>query len=128
MSNNARDAGYDDLLDAIEREEGYYLESPSGRGWLPPRTIDPETGERSLEPTPLPEAGEIETVTVTQIPIPDFGDDAPYAVAIASFGPVRLTGQVRGIDPEDVEIDMAVGVGVDRTKTTGDRLLVFDPR
>lgn len=126
--SDARDAGYDDLLDAIEEGEGYYLESPSGRGWLPPREIDPETGETDLEEKPLPEGGEIETVTVTQVPIPDFGDDAPYAVAIASFGPVRLTGQVRGVDPEDVEIGMPVEAAVDRTETTGDRLLVFRPR
>ena len=128
MSDDARDAGYDDLLDAIEVGEGYYLESPSGRGWLPPREIDPETGEVDLERKPLPEGGEIETVTVTQVPIPDFGDDAPYAVAIASFGPVRLTGQVRGVDPEDVEIGMPIEADVDRTETTGDRLLVFRPR
>ena len=128
MSDDVRDAGYDDLLDAIEEGEGYYLESPSGRGWLPPREIDPETGETDLEEKPLPESGEIKTVTVTQVPIPDFSDDAPYAVAIASFGSVRLTGQVRGVEPEDVEIGMLVEVGVDRTETTGDRLLVFHPR
>lgn len=51
-----------------------------------------------------------------------------FAFAIASFGPVRLTGQVRGINSEDVEIGMPIEVGVDRTETTGDRLLVFHPR
>ena len=54
------DAGFDEWLAAIDDGEGYYLESPSGEGSLPPRRICPHSGSTDLEEEPLPEAGEIE--------------------------------------------------------------------
>ncbi|MEF8813174.1 MAG: OB-fold domain-containing protein [Halovenus sp.] len=122
-----RDTGYDDFLDAVEAGEPYYLESPSGNGWLPPRQVDPETGEGDLTEEPLPDTGEILTMTVTNVAGPSFADDAPYVVAVAQFGPVRLTGQVRGMDHDDVEIGQEVEISVDRNETEGERLVVFEP-
>ncbi|PSQ49515.1 nucleic acid-binding protein [Halobacteriales archaeon SW_7_65_23] len=122
-----RDSGYDDFLDAVEENEPFYLRGPSGNGWLPPRIRDPVTGERGLEEEPLPDTGEILTMTTVHVSGPSFADDTPYVVAIAEFGPVRMTGQVRGVDPDDVEIGQSVEIGVDRTETTGERLVVFDP-
>jgi len=52
-----RNIGYDDFLDAVEAGEPYYLESPSGNGWLPPLSVDPETGARELTEQPLPDTG-----------------------------------------------------------------------
>ena len=127
MRYDARDSGYDDFLDAVEAGEAYYLESPSGNGWLPPRECDPETGEDELVERELPEAGEILTHTTTFVAGPDFVDDTPYVVAIASFGPVRITGQMRDVDPEDVEIGQEVTLGVGRSDTTDDRFVVFYP-
>ncbi|WP_436935058.1 Zn-ribbon domain-containing OB-fold protein [Halovenus marina] len=124
--SDARDAGYDDFLDAVEEGDPFYLQG-DGDGWLPPREFDPETGERGLSQEPLPETGEILTCTTTYVASPDFVDDAPFVVAVADFGPVQMTGQVRGVDPEDVEIGDEVTPAVDETETTGDRLLVFDP-
>lgn len=120
-------AGFDDFLDAVEEGEPYYLESPSGNGWLPPRQCDPETGEADLTEEPLPDTGEILTHTTTYVSGPDFADDAPYVVAIASFGPVRITGQMRDVDPENVEIGQTVEIGVERSETQNDRLVVFYP-
>jgi uncharacterized OB-fold protein len=125
MSYDARDDGYDDFLDAVEDGEPYYLESPSGNGWLPPRNCDPETGETDLVEKPLPETGEVLTQTTTHVSGPTFADDAPYVVAVASFGPVNITGQMRGVD--DVEIGQQVTLGIDQTETTGDRVIVFRP-
>jgi uncharacterized OB-fold protein len=122
-----RDAGYDDWLDAVEAGEPYYLESPSGNGWLPPREIDPETGERELSEKPLPETGEILTFTITNVAGPSFADDAPFVVAVVQFGPVRVTGQVRGIDHEDVEIGQDVTLSVGENETEGERVIVFEP-
>ncbi len=129
MSDDERvpDAGYDDWLDAAENGEPYYLESPSGNGWLPPREFDPETGERELSEEPLPESGEILTSTITNVAGPSFADDAPYVVAVAQFGPVRITGQVRGVDHEDVEIGQEVELSVGVNDTEGERLVVFEP-
>lgn len=127
MKYDARDNGYDDFMDAVEDGEPFYLESPSGNGWLPPRACDPETGEEELVEEELPETGEILTHTTTYVSGPDFADDAPYVVAIASFGPVNITGQMREVDPESVEIGQEVEIGVERTQTLDERVLVFYP-
>ncbi|PSP90121.1 nucleic acid-binding protein [Halobacteriales archaeon QS_4_69_34] len=127
-TDNARDEGYDDLLDAVADGEGYYLECPAGHGWLPPRRVCSECGARELAEEPLPESGTVETHTTIAVPTPRLADDAPFVTALADFGPVRLTGQLREIDPEDVETGLSVGVDVGESVTTGDRVLVFRPR
>lgn len=126
MRDDVRNDGYDDFLDAVEAGEPHYLESPSGNGWLPPRRIDPETGERDLTEKSLPETGEILTSTITNVAGPSFDDDTPYVVAIAEFGPVRITGQVRGIDHEDVAIGQEVTIDIG-TNERDERLVVFEP-
>jgi uncharacterized OB-fold protein len=122
----ARDGPYDDLLDAIETGDGYYLECEHGHGWLPPRRICPECGSRELTEEPLPESADVASYTEIAVAAPSWADDAPYVTAIADFGPVRMTGLLR--NAEDPEIGMAVGVEVDERVTTGDRAIVFRPR
>ncbi|MHB9285764.1 Zn-ribbon domain-containing OB-fold protein [Halobacteriales archaeon Cl-PHB] len=124
----ARDEAYDDLLDAIEDGESYYIECENGHGWLPPRRICPECGSRELAEEPLPDAGEIETFTTITVAAPEFSDDTPYVTALADFGPVRITGMVEDVDPDDVETGMVVGLDVDERETNDKRLLVFRPR
>jgi len=125
--SDARDAGYDDFLDAVEAGEPYYLESPSGNGWLPPREVDPETGERELVEKDLPETGEILTYTITNVAGPSFADDTPYVVAVAEFGPVNVTGQIRGVDHDEVDIGDEVALSVGRNETEDERVVVFEP-
>ncbi|WP_255194460.1 Zn-ribbon domain-containing OB-fold protein [Natronobeatus ordinarius] len=126
--SDARDAGYDDWLEAVEEGEPYYLECPEGHGSLPPRRVCPDCGATDLEETPLPAAGEIATFTITHVPTPSFADDAPYVVGVADFGPVRITGQVVGVDPTAVETGTAVELEVATSETTGDRVLALRPR
>jgi hypothetical protein len=125
--SDARNAGFDDFLDAVEAGEPYYLEGPEGDGWLPPRRIDPATGSDELTERPLPETGTIVTHTQTHVASPDFTGDAPYVVAVVDFGPVRVTGQLRGIDADEVDIGQSVGIAVGRSETTDERLIVFEP-
>lgn len=127
MNYETRDGGFDDFLDAVEDGEPYYLESPSGNGWLPPREVDPETGSRDLVETELPETGELLTHTTTFVAGPEFADDAPYVVAVVDFGPVSITGQMRDVEPDDVEIGQEVEIGVEQTETRDDRVIVFYP-
>jgi uncharacterized OB-fold protein len=127
MSEDVRDVGYDDFLDAVEAGEPYYLESPSGNGWLPPKDVDPETGERELVEKDLPTTGEVLTYTITNVAGPSFADDTPYVVAVAEFGPVNITGQVRGMDHDDVEIGQEVELSVGRNETADERVVVFEP-
>ena len=105
-----RDGGYDDWLDALEEGEGYYLESPDGYGSLPPRRVCPHTGSTDLSTEPLPNVGSLETFTEVHVPTPRFQDDAPYVTAIADFGPVRLTGVLRGVDPNDGTLETGLEV------------------
>ena len=122
------DAGFDEWLDALERDDPYYLECPAGHGSLPPRRVCPDCGDPILEQRPLPDVGEIKTFTVTHVPTPSFEEDAPYAAAIADFGPVRLTGQVVGVDVENVENGLTVQPDVHVSETSGERLIAFRPR
>ncbi len=123
----ARDGGYDDLLDAIENGEPYYLECPEGHGSLPPRHVCPHCGASELSQEDLPETGEVVAHTVVHVPTPRFLDDAPYVTAVVDYGNVRLTGQVRDMEPQDVENGLSVTIGVGRTETDEERVLVFEP-
>jgi len=127
MSPEMRHNGYDNLLDAIEDGEGYYLACPEGHGSLPPRRVCPECGSRDLTDEPLPDAGEVVAATTVSVPGPKFADDAPYVTAIVDFGPVRLTGVVRGTD-EEPGPGFVVGVDVEETATEGERVVTFRPR
>ena len=124
----ARDEGFDDFVDAVAEGEGYYLECDSGHGSVPPRRVCPDCGSSDLTETPLPDAGELRTYTVTHVATPSFSEDTPYVTAIASFGPVRITGQLREADPEELERGMPVELTTARSATTDRRLLAFDPR
>lgn len=125
--DGVRDAGFDDFLDALADGDGYYLACADGHGSLPPRRACPHCGRTDLTEEPLPETGDVATHTQVHVPTPAFADDAPYVDAVVDFGPVRLTGQVLA-DPADVEVGLPVEPGVGETATTGERLLVFEPR
>lgn len=133
MSDDAepvRDAGFDDWLDAAGEGEPYYLECEDGHGSLPPSRVCSEPGcdSTDLEERPLPEAGETESVTVVSVPTPAFEDDAPFALAVADFGPVSLTGQVRGIGPEEAEIGATVELELATPDSKErDRVVAFRP-
>jgi len=119
-----RDAGYDDLLDAIEADEPYYLACPADHGSLPPRRVCPDCGATDLEERPLPEDGTVVTHTVVRVAAPAFEGDVPYVTAIADFGPVRLTGLLRDIRPEEAETGVAVAPDTGEN-AAGDRVLVL---
>ena len=128
MSDRSRNGGYDDWLDAIVEGQGYYIECENGHGWLPPRRVCPTCQSQQLSEVVLPESGEIATYTTVYVATPQFEDDAPYVTAVVDFGPVSITGIVRGVDSEDVETGDVVDIDVGSRETTGDRAVVFRPR
>ncbi|WP_137287521.1 Zn-ribbon domain-containing OB-fold protein [Halorussus salinisoli] len=127
-AERVRDEGFDDFLDAIESGEGFYLDCPEGHGSLPPRRVCPHCGATDLEEVALPETGEIETFTTVHVASPEFADDAPYVTAVAAFDGVRLTGIVRGIDSEEIDVGTEVTPEVGGTETADERVLVFRAR
>jgi len=125
MTREYRDDGYDDLLEAIEVGEGFYLSCENGHGYLPPRRVCPDCGSTAIEETPLAESGEVVTRTVVHVPSPQFADDAPYATLVAEFGPVRVTGIV--LDAEAApDVGDPVRPVVETSETREDRLLAFE--
>ncbi|WP_254764239.1 Zn-ribbon domain-containing OB-fold protein [Natrinema marinum] len=126
-ADNVTDSGFDEWLADAEEDAAYFLECDNGHGSLPPRRVCPDCGSTDLEELALPEAGEIQTFTVTHVPTPAFEEDAPYATAIADFGPVRITGQVVGVDPATVETGLEVELEISISETTGERVIGFRP-
>jgi hypothetical protein len=127
MSYEADDEGFTEWRDALDTDEPYYLECENGHGSLPPRRVCPRCGSRDLSEQSLPETGSVETFTAVHIAPPQFVDDVPYVTAIASFGPVQITGVLRGVDHEDVESGLAVTPTVETTETKYEPLVVLRP-
>ncbi len=76
----------------------------SGKTYFPKRLIDPETGDTEQETVKLPETGKIVTFTVIRIAPPQWGDESPYALAVAELTDgTRLMAQVTDCDVEKVE-------------------------
>lgn len=119
--------GYDDLLGAVADGQPYYLRCPEGHGSLPPRRVCPRCGRDGLEEAPLADTGRVETFTVVHVATPQLVEDVPYVSAIARFEPVRVTGFLRGIEPEAVTVGLEVALSVGTTETTGERVLVLRP-
>jgi hypothetical protein len=131
----ARDAGYDDWLDGLAAGEARYLACPAGHGSLPPRRTCPACGDPDLTERALPASGTVESYTVVHVPTPAFEGQAPYTSAVADFGPVRLTGLVRGEREGDgidatpaIEVGTTVAATVGENPTTGGRVVVLRPR
>lgn len=139
-TERVRNAGHDDWLDAVESDAGYYLECENGHGLLPPRRVCPHCGSRDITEEPLPESGTVVAQTTVHVPAPSFQGDSPYTTAIAEFGPVQITGQVRrsgaevvdesveggAEDGATVENGAEVEISVGETGQ-GERLVVFTP-
>ncbi|SEV99531.1 Zn-ribbon domain-containing OB-fold protein [Natrinema salifodinae] len=121
------DAGFDEWLDAAEDGDAYYLECPNEHGSLPPRRVCPDCGSTELDEIALPDTGEVRTFTITHVPTPAFEEDAPYATAIVDFGPVRVTGQIVGVDPDAVETGLTVEPEIAVSETTDERVIGFRP-
>lgn len=118
--------GYDEWADALA-DGGYFIECANGHGSLPPRRVCPECGSTDLSEEPLPETGAIATFSEIHVAPSGFGEDPPYVTAVVEFGSVRLTGIVRGLSADEVEIGTAVRPDVERNDATGNRLIVFRP-
>lgn len=123
----ARDAGYDDFLDALDSGAGYYLECEEGHGWVPPRTVCPTCGSREFTEPTLPETGEVIATTTIHVAAPQFEEDTPYVVAVVDLGPVTVTGQVQGGPTAEIDTGLVVSPTVLENETQGDRLLGFQP-
>lgn len=83
----------------------------SGKTYFPKRLIDPETGDSEQEMVNLPDTGRIVTFTVIRIAPSQWGDESPYALAIAELTDgTRLMAQMTDCDVDKVKIGMEVRI------------------
>ncbi len=80
---------------------------------FPPREMCPSCRGRSMEVAEITSVGRIYSLTVNhQRWLPDL--EVPYAIVLVEFDDhpgIRVVGRLRGCDPLDAHIDMAVEVG-----------------
>ncbi|QZP37293.1 Zn-ribbon domain-containing OB-fold protein [Halobaculum magnesiiphilum] len=120
------DTGYDEWADALA-EGGYYIECANGHGNLPPRRVCPDCGSTDLSEEPLPDVGAVATFSEVHVAPSGFGEEPPYVTAVVDFGPVRVTGIVRELSADEIEIGTAVRPDVEHNDATDKRLVVFRP-
>lgn len=123
--SRARDAGYDDVLDAIEAGDGYFLVCENGHGWLPPRRICETCGSREFDERALPAEGEVIAKTTIHVAPPRYEEDTPYVVAVVDLGEIRVSGRVVGSETA-VATGETVSPCVAESKSAGERLLGFE--
>lgn len=92
---------------------------------LPPRVICPNCGTETLEERSLSETATVTATTRISSSVPEFADETPYTVVIATFDEgVRLTGQLR--DADEVDAGEPVTLGVER-RDDEQWLVTFSP-
>lgn len=126
MSKTSSPPSYDTWLDAIVEDDAFYLTCPEGHSSLPPQRVCLVCGDSKLSRTPLPSEGSITSLTEIHVQAPRFEHLETVNVAIADFGPVRVTGQLQD-DSETVDREMSVRLTVGQSTATGERFITFDP-
>ena len=116
---------FTDFADRIADGEPTYLAcTDCEQVALPPRTVCPDCGARTLEDRSLSETATVTATTTIFSSIPAYADETPYTVVVATFDEgVRLTGQLRDAD----EVDRGDAVAVDAEERDDGWLVTFSP-
>lgn len=115
-----------EFFSAIENDEPYCLAGTETHGMLPPRYVDPASGDKEISRESMPSAGKLLTYSTVHVAPSPLENVSPYTVAIAEFGSVRITGQLRGFET-DPEIGQQVSIGIERLEELEYPLIVFTP-
>lgn len=109
---------------AREMPQRYRLEASQCRKCkkvlFPPRPVCPGCKGTEFDMTVLPGEGTIDTWTSIHVAAPQFGDLAPYALAIVNLGGTRVTMQVADCEPDKLEIGQKVRVEFRKIQIDGD--------
>ncbi|MCO8268789.1 OB-fold domain-containing protein [Haloferax sp. AB510] len=128
MSDDVSNGDHATWLDAIESDDGFYLECPNGHAWIPPRRVCKTCGSETLDRVPLSTTGRIVTYTEIHVPAPRFEHRDRVVVAIADFGGVSITGRLDDAATESIEQGTAVELDVEQSASTDERIVTFHPR
>lgn len=116
---------YNDFLDALSEEDGFYLECPNGHPSFPPYRVCSVCGESDVTKRSLSDRGIVIAHTVIHVPPPRFSDQAPYVVAIADFEGVELTGHLTSEAVDAIENGVEVSVTTGQSEETSERYVEF---
>lgn len=84
---------------------------PTGTIFFPPRAACCPWCDCTLEPVKLAQTGKVLTYTIIHIPPSQFGDEAPYALAICEMDDgARLTAQVADVPLDEMKTGMRVRI------------------
>ncbi|ELY58712.1 Zn-ribbon domain-containing OB-fold protein [Natronolimnohabitans innermongolicus] len=111
-----------EFAERIDDGDPFYLACEEcGAAALPPRSVCPDCGTQTLEERSLSGTATVAASTTIFSSIPEYADDTPYTIVIATFDEgVRLTGQLRDVE----EIDRGETVAVDVESRGEDAWLV----
>ncbi|WP_312911678.1 Zn-ribbon domain-containing OB-fold protein [Natronosalvus caseinilyticus] len=118
---------YNDFLEAVDAGDPFALVCPNDHHWIPPRRVCPSCGSTELRRESVPTTGSVVTYTRIEVPPSEFVDDVPYTTGIASFGPVSITGLLRGVDPANLEIGQTVTLLLEHT-AADEEVVTFRPK
>jgi uncharacterized protein len=92
----------------------------SGKTYYPKRLVDPETGDTEQETVILPFEGKVVTYTIIRIAPSQWGDLAPYPLAIVELTDgTRIMAQMTDCNVDDVRIGMEVRLEFRRIQSEG---------
>jgi len=98
-----------------------------GQIYFPPRITCCPWCNCELGPTELARTGKVLTYTIIHIPPTEFGDEAPYALAICEMDAgARLTAQLVDVPLDQVKTGMAVRIEFRKIQQAGhDGILMY---
>ncbi|RQG87849.1 nucleic acid-binding protein [Natrarchaeobius halalkaliphilus] len=118
------EVGLEEWLDAVALGDGYYHRCSSGHSTLPPGDRCPECGS-GLERRPLPSRGELRSYTVSNVSTPEYDDQTPLGIGIATFGSVDVTARLPAVESGRLETGTTVRLSVEERRSDGSRIPVF---
>jgi uncharacterized OB-fold protein len=113
-----------------EHPQRYRMEaaqcSKCDRVWFPPRRVCADCGGQEFGPAIIPEEGKVATWTIIRVGPAEFGDLAPYAIAVVEFeNGVRMLSQVVDVDVDAMEIGMPVRIEFRRVTEDGEAGVLY---
>lgn len=115
-----------EFFNAIEQGEPYCLTDAGPHGMLPQRFVDTFSGNKETNQVSIPETGELLTHSTVHVAPSPLEDVSPYTIAIAEFGLVRITGQLRKFE-NSPEIGQQVNIGVEYIDELEYPVIIFTP-
>lgn len=115
-----------EFFSAIEQGKPYYITDAGSHGMLPPKFVDTVPENQETNRASMPEIGELLTHSKVHVAPSPLEDISPYTIAIAEFGSVRITGQLREFE-KGPEIGQEVDIDLEYVDELEYPVIIFTP-